>query len=1009
MDVFDLRAQRELQRLRQSQASNIITVDPNLRGFTRRFDPDVSRATLLQLQRSRVPTKAELEKSVGVKTAKKLKKRKKKNLRGEVARNLTQQRRFERGERRDKPEQEPRIVGDPAPAAPGAPAAPAAPAADPNAQLRLAIEGRRIASQDAQQRRLVDAIMDRDDRERGERQAILDRQADERQAIIGRSEVERQALLDRQGALAGEERQERLAILDREGQERLAILDRQERLTEEERGERQALIGRAEAASEASQRERGELRGAFRTILEGETAFARRERQDFLDQSEAERAVLRREAREERVALLDDRRGLEQSQEAIRDRVEQQRIAERRQAAAERDELLGRGARALERLGDEERRERVQREDQQAAAQVAERQRQQAERAQIDVQAAEEREGILRLTLDTDRDPVPEPGNTQADRDFIQRQFQQGLEQVDRRIGESEARTAEQIRQHADRVTAVERQPPIIIQQPPINIEQPAAPAQPAGPSAAEIAAGVRDALQDLDLQPSPRRRVDIEEDTTDTESETFSPTRTRRDKRGRHRPDDPRAETFFRDQDPDEEAQGFSPVQRGSPRQQPTPQSTGQDIGDLFPEGLPPPQEGGGEERGEAEPEQVVAEPAQLPSQRIPELEEQQGSVPGGERREIPTGDPEQLPRAFAEIEGSGVVVDRSNLPRSAFEGGSAREQEGGQDLFQSGLFSGNLEAAAQNAIGFVGDVAGRAAGGISNLVNPPPQVGDQTGGALTDAEGNPIFGLGQEIEPVRPTIQPLQSEQPVRRVDTSRSPRTPVTRTPIGAGAGGGGRAAPRSQLQKDKAALKGAEAQERRLQTAQKASKIANVSGGRQAFGAKGELKKVQQKIKDLQGSIQREEIQVANRESMRQGAALGGGIRGGSARGAARGARGLVEEEEEGEAVARVAPSARRTNLQLYDELIPEIQGSYTRGRAQGGARGSLPFQISNTSDRVFKGLQPGQTATIDQIESDGRLGYYPRGRTAGKTGITRIGEAELKKHVTSGKLKVDRTR
>ena len=994
-NIFSNRKERELQNLRQRQASNIITVDPNLRGFTRRFDPDVSRASLLQLQRSRVPTKAELEKSVGVKTVKKLKKRKKKNLRGEAARNLTQQRRFERGERRDKPEQEPRIVGDPAPAAPGAPAAPAAPAADPNAQLRLAIEGRRIASQEAQQRRLVDAIMDRDDRERGERQAILDRQADERQAIIGRSEVERQALLDRQGALAGEERQERLAILDREGQERLAILDRQERLTEEERGERQALIGRAEAASAGAQAERQELRGAFRTILEGETAFARRERQDFLDQSEAERAVLRREAREERVALLDDRRGLEQSQEAIRDRVEQQRIAERRQAAAERDELLGRGARALERLGDEERRERVQREDQQAAAQVAERQRQQAERTQIDVQAAEEREGILRLTLDSDRDPVPEsprpePGNTQADRDFIQRQFQQGLEQVDRRIGESEARTAEQIRQHADRVTAVERQPPIIIQQPPINIEQPAAPAQQPGPSAAEIAVGVRDALQDLDLQPSPRRRVDIEEETTDTESETFSPTRTQRDKRGRHRPDDPRAETFFRDQDPDEEAQGFSPVQRVKvkPGQQPTPQSTGQDIGDLFPEGLPPPQEGGGEERGEAEPEQVVAEPAQLPSQRIPELEEQQGSAPGGERRVIPTGDPEQLPRAFAEIEGSGVVVDRSNLP-----------QEGGQDLFQSGLFSGNLEAAAQNAIGFVGDVAGRAGAGIANLVNPPPQVGDQTGGALTDAEGNPIFGLGQEIEePVRPTIQPLQSEQPVRRVETSRSPR-----------AGGGGRADTRSKLQKDKDALKGAEAQERRLQTAQKASKIANVSGGRQAFGAKGELKKVQQKIKDLQGRIQSEEIQVRNRESMRHGAALGGGIRGGSARGAAGGARGLVEEEEEGEAVARVAPSARRTNLQLYDELIPEIQGSYTRGRAQGGARGSLPYQISNTSDRVFKGLQPGQTATIDQIESDGRLGYYPRGRTAGKTGITRIGEAELKKHVTSGKLKVDRTR
>ena len=928
-NIFSDKKERELQNLRQRQASNVIRVDPTLRSITQRFNPDVSRASLLQAQRARVEklTKAELEKLTGVKTAKKLKKRRGKNLRGEVARNLREQRRFEKGERRDKPEQEPRIVGDPVPPVPGAPAAPAPPAADPNAQLRLAIEGRRIAAQDAQQRRLVDAIMDRDDRERGERIAILDRQADERQAIIGRSEAERQAILDRQAAITREERADAAA-------ERGRIVGGAEL-------ERDALRLERVGVAERAQAERGELRGAFRTILEGETAFARRERQDFLDQSEAERAVLRREAREERVVLLDDRRGLEQSQEAIRARVEEQRAAERRDAAQERDQLLGRAATALERLGDEERRERIQREDQQAAGQVAERDRQRLEREQVAVQAAEEREGILRLTLDADRDPVPDPGNTQADRDFIQRQFQQGLEQVDRRIGESEARTAEQIRQHAERVSA--QQPPIVINQPPINIETPAQPPVQSGPTAAEIASGVRSALEGLDLQPSPRRRVPIDEDTTDTESETFSPTRTRRDKGGRTSPKEPRAEPFFRGQDPDEEAQGFSPAQSPtlrSPRQPQTPQSTGQSIGDLFPAGLPPPEQGGGEFRGESEPEQVVAEPAQVPSQRI------------------------------AELEGSGVLVDPANLP-----------QEGGQeDLFQSGQFSGDIEALAQNAIGFVGDVAGRAAGGISNLVNPPQQVGEQTGGGLVDAEGNPIFGLGQEIEePVRPTIRPLQSEQPVRR-------------------AGGGGRPDTRSKLQKDKDALKGAQAQERRLQTAQKASKIANVSGGRQAFGAKGELKQVQQKIKDLQLRIESEEIQVRNRERM------GGG--GGRPQ---QPARGLVEEENEGQAEPRVAPSARQTNSQLYDSIRPELDGYYTRGRAQGGARGSLPFQITNTSDRFFKGLAPGQTAIIDQVERDGRLGYYPKGKAGGKSGITRISESELKKQVQSGRLKLDRTR
>ena len=213
----------------------------------------------------------------------------------------------------------------------------------------------------------------------------------------------------------------------------------------------------------------------------------------------------------------------------------------------------------------------------------------------------------------------------------------------------------------------------------------------------------------------------------------------------------------------------------------------------------------------------------------------------------------------------------------------------------------------------------------------------------------------------------------------------------------AGGGGRADTRSKLQKDKDALRGAQSQERRLLTAQKASKSASVSGARQAFGAKGELRQVQQKIKDLQLRIESEEIQERNRESMRQS-----GIR-------PQAGRGLVEEEAEGQAEPRVAPSARQTNSQLYDAIRPEIDALYTRGRAQGGARGSLPFQITNTSDRFFKGLAPGQTAIIDQVESDGKLGYYPKGRSQGKSGITRISESELKKQVQSGRLKLDRTR
>ena len=79
------REARELQNLRQRQASNVLRIDPNLRGFTRRFNQDDSRARLLQAQRARVPTSAELEKAVGVKTVKKLRRRRGKNLRGETS------------------------------------------------------------------------------------------------------------------------------------------------------------------------------------------------------------------------------------------------------------------------------------------------------------------------------------------------------------------------------------------------------------------------------------------------------------------------------------------------------------------------------------------------------------------------------------------------------------------------------------------------------------------------------------------------------------------------------------------------------------------------------------------------------------------------------------------------------------------------------------------------------------------------------------------------------------
>lgn len=819
-DIFSQKKERELQILRQRAASNIVTIDPNLKGFLDRYNPDVSRATLLQAQRARAPTKEELEKSVGVKTAKKLKKRRGKNLRGEVARNLREQRRFEKGERRDKPEEEPRIVGDPIPQAPGV----VQPQADPNAQLRLAIEGRRIAAQEAQQRRLVDLLAERDARERAERQEILDRSLAERGQLLDINIRERDV-----------SRQERDLILNRGEQEREA------------------------------------LRGGFREFSEGQERYFRAERQqilererrnlmDLIEQSSEERTAQDRQARIERERLLTERGAEVQELARIRERVEQQSAEERAEAKKEREGLL----RELVNLTSQERQAREARE----------------------TAAAEEREGILRLTLDPNINPREGGEQAQADRDFIQRQFQQGLETIERRIGESEARTQEQIRQHAERVSAVERREPIIVQQ------------QPAGPTASEIAQSVRQALESPRSREkrTTRRRVEIEEETTDTEEEEFSPTRSarRRQREGRGA-ESPTPEIEFEPIAPAGEAaeeEGFSPVQ--SPRTTRTPQSTGREpevfVSEAEALGAPPPapapQEdprilqkpqstgellleagknilGGavgtknllveslfGREEPKVEPK-VVEEPLQRPTERIPELE------------------------------GSGVLVDPANLP-----------QEGGQELFQSQQFAGDIEALAQNAIGFVGDAAGRAAEGIEGLVNPPPAIGEQTGGALVDVEGRPIYGLGQEIEAPPPKIKPLQSEEPQRRP------------------------------------AVEGA----------------------------------------------------------------------------------GLVEEEEEGEAQGISVPSQRNDNYRLYESIIGEIDASYTRGRAQGGARGVLPFQIVNTSDKPIKKLQPGQSVSIAQVEKSGTLGYYPFGQVPGqKKGITRIGRSELEKQIKAGKLKIDRVR
>ena len=140
------------QYLLQSRASNIV-----YESQVNRFQPqDINRIRLLQAQQlaGRVPVSDKLKKQ---QKKKKKKGRKAKQLRGDLSKNLTQQRRFTRGERREKDTEEPRIVGDPAPPPAGA----AGFAYDP------VIERRRLDIEEAR-----------------DRQARLERIADRRQPVI---------------------------------------------------------------------------------------------------------------------------------------------------------------------------------------------------------------------------------------------------------------------------------------------------------------------------------------------------------------------------------------------------------------------------------------------------------------------------------------------------------------------------------------------------------------------------------------------------------------------------------------------------------------------------------------------------------------------------------------------------------------------------------------------------------------------------------------------------------
>ena len=401
---FDSRKEREKQYLAQQRASNVVRITPELSSLlNRREDPQDTRLRLLRIQ--------DFQKTLGPTSllVSKQKKRAKgfkrtKNLRGETARNLREQRRFERGERRERPEEEPRIIGEPVQGQED----PAITRERLRLQdlerqdrtqienLRLAIEGRKInavrdqqqqlfrelagvrAEQQAQfqaERNLFGEAVDNYERRLGQQQAYLEdinaQQRAERGEFLARTEAERERIL------AGD----RL--------ERATFGDRIDRLIDSER------------------RDRAELR--------------------------AERIGESREAREERLQL------------------ERQRAAER---TAEQEERILREQ--------DERRERAELRQEQQAAVAAERLEFRRERDIREALAAADRAELERLR--NLPDPIPEE-QPLTRREF--RQFTESLDRVggafERRLGEHEAFLQEQIDTHlARRGVDFDRRPSVI-------------------------------------------------------------------------------------------------------------------------------------------------------------------------------------------------------------------------------------------------------------------------------------------------------------------------------------------------------------------------------------------------------------------------------------------------------------------------------------------------------------------------------------------------------------------
>jgi hypothetical protein len=877
-NIFESKKERELQRLRQRLASNVVKVDPSLKGYLDRFDPDVSRATLLRLQRQKIPTKEELEKLEGVKTAKKLKGRRGKNLRGEVARAIREQKRFEKGERRYRPEEEPRIVGEPLSTMPQ-------PAGGFSYDPEVEKEKIRVqALGQLQTARIANRRIDIEARQLEINKLLADKERGERQRQFNIEDIRSR---------------ERLDI---EGRQLQSLLDRQ-----------------------ADDRDRFE------------EDIIQRKKERRLQRDLQARALETEEFRTEQEKRL---RELEIGK---RDVIEAEKLRVH-------DELKSRELDLLER----------------------------------------------RLDLDTQRataDPIPE-GLSHADREFLQRGFERGLETLERRFGENEARIQEQIRTHADRVA---RQQPVEI-----KLVQPQA-QQQRGATAEQIASSVRDALKEF--QSSPRRRLSIESASTDTSEEDFSP---RGERAGRVSPPPEEEELVFEGAvETEEEAIGFSPVQ--TPRPGPAPKKapptplTAEEIAQPI-EGLPE------TERREPEPEEpeepgVFAGGIEAAAQNAigyvgdvagraargiaglfePAIGEQtggrldpEGQVFGlGQEIDFPLPEPTIQPVPSAEPERRPAVVETSSSSANL----TPERIRINRDILEANIQANSERYQTEFADKFKEEVERLRQGYLDQHYSKNPSLSSDDKERIRRAVFKEPMG-----DLYKPEFKPAKYQSKAKQYITKNKNKQLYAKSDLY-----------KQQLDKQKNLLKDVDKrlQKNKLDFSSQAAGLSYV---------KSLTENEPQKILSgppvippprdpigpppkASGKVEEVEEEQPKIEALEED-------------------EGLLEEEVQ----AVIQPSEMNTNLRLFESMEGEIDAYYTRGRAQGGARGDLPFMITNLTDKTYKGLAPGQSVVLSQIERDGKIGYFPGSRVRGeKVGITRIGRDVLRKQIKSGKLKVDRVR